>query len=369
MKANKQNAKILVFACFSLVFAVTLNAVDTKKITAVRNKDVLEDPDLRAIDEFVEDAIREILEAKDFTNISAVRDALVKNSSSNRPGPDKQYRPQFRKSVLTHITEAFKTAQDFPADRRFLVSVNLLMIIENLRDVQLSTLALDRLNDSNAAVRYWAMKCFSSPEVIKLLNEDPGQSVVVSRIINRLDKLIGNSDDAMLVLIANFASELKADEATKLLVTIADQRLRQYENWQVKNELTDITVLKALCNKIISKQDVPQTAPRFSQLYSYIIQRYIKGNNLDDHRQKLISAMVEVEDLYIRRLLGVKQTMLREALEKKDRNEQLKALEAEHNSLLGSATSEGKLPVKWQFTYRCSEGKESTAPCSLPPQK
>ena len=362
MKAESVKAKILVFACFLLFFPSILNAVDSRKVKVVQNKDVLDNADLQIIDGFVEEGIRELLEAEDFASISTVRDELIANSNSKRVSSEKQYRNQFIKSVSQYTTDAFKSSQNFIPERRFKVTVNLLMVIESLHDIQLSGLVLGRLDDSNGAVRYWAMKCFTNPEIIKQLNDGAANSALVSQIISRLNKLVDNCDDAMLTLITNFTSELQADESTQLLIKIADLRMQQYSKWQVKDEMTDTAVLKALFSKIISKQGIPETARKFAQLYSYVCQRYLKGDSLSDaHKQKLISVIVDVEDKYISKLLG-KQTKIRDAVTKRDNQ----ALASELDSLLGSADTEGRLPAKLQFTYRSSEGKDSTAPLALP---
>ena len=150
----------------------------------------------------------------------------------------------------------------------------------------------------------------------------------------------------------------------QLLMKITSLRMQQYRNWQVKDEMTDSVVLKALFTKIMSKQGLPDAARDFAQLYSYVCQRYIKGNNLNDvHRQKLISAIVDVDDKYIRKFLG-QQTKIRDAVIKKDNP----ALTAEIDNILGSSGTEGSLPAKFQFTYRTPEGKDTTSPLALPPE-
>jgi hypothetical protein len=367
MKADSLKVKIFVFACLLLFFPSILNALDSRKVKVVQNKEVLDNADLKIIDTFVEEGIAELVEAKDFTIVSTIRDELVNNSNSKRESSKKQYRSQFIKSVSGYVSAAFKSSMSFAPQERFRISVNLLMIIESLQDVQLSSMALDKLIDSNSAVRYWAMKCFTNPEIIKQLNGNPAESALVSQLIKRLDKVVENCNDEMLILITNFASEVRAAGATDMLNKIASLRMRDYEKWQVTDESTDDVVLKALYNKIVLKEGMPETARSFAQLYSYVFQRYAKGNNSGYHRQKLITVMTDIEDKCISRLLGIKQTKAREALEKRDTQEQIAALTAEHNSLLGAPTSEGKLPEKLKFRYLNADGKESSGPKELPP--
>ena len=362
MKAESVIAKILVFTCFLLLFPSILIAVDARKVSVVQVKEILEPPDLQTIDSFVEEGIREMLDAEDFASISTIREGLINNSNSKRASSAPQYRNQFIKSVSQYSADALKSAQKFNPERRFKFTVNLLMLIEGLHDIQLAELALNRLDDSNGAVRYWALKCFTSPEIIKQLNDGAANSALVAQLFTRLNKLVVNCDDAMLVLISNFSAELQSGESAQLLIKIADNRLQEYIKWQVTNEMVDSAVLKALSVKIMTKQGLPDTARQFAQLYSYVCQRYLKGNNLSEfHKQKLISVMVDVEDKCISKLLG-RQSKIRDAIAKRDNQ----ALASEVDSILGGLNVEGKLPAKFQFMYLSPEGKETNAPRVLP---
>ena len=364
MKAESIPAKIFVFIVLLLFIPPNLKAVDTRKIAVVQNKDVLESGDFQVIDNFVEETVREIVETKDFTTVSKIRDDFITNSVSKKESAQRQYRNQFIKSAVNHISQAFKTSQTLEPEIRFRVVINLMIVIEGIHDVQLSTLVLDKLDDGNAAVRYWAVKCFANPEVIKQLNDTGENSSLSAQVISRIGKAIDNCTDMLLILITNFASELNNPQATELLIRIADLRIKQYAQWQVKDELTDAVVLKSLFNKIISNQGGADSPRRFGQLYSYVFQRYLSGSaNLSEfHKQNLVTVMVEIEDKCIRRLLG-RQTKIREAIEKKDNT----ALLSEHDNLLGNANTEGKLGVKLNFLYRGQDGRESTAPLALPP--
>jgi hypothetical protein len=152
----------------------------------------------------------------------------------------------------------------------------------------------------------------------------------------------------------------------------------------VTNEFYDIIILKLLESKIplpSQSMGVPTTttsvsksaiARRFAQLYSYVIQRYIKGNNVlnDTQKQHLASVIIEIEEKCISRLLGLDraQATIRRTIERNN----LIALSDEHNKLLGDETSTGQLPTKLSFDYSTTpSGPTRTAPIPLPdkPQK
>ena len=151
-----------------------------------------------------------------------------------------------------------------------------------------------------------------------------------------------------------------------LLLQIADIRISKYANWTVDYELLDATVLGLLCNKISAGGlNKPAIARRFGQLYSYAIQRYVKGRDFLDATVigRLASVLVEIEDKCIRELLEKRQVVIKRAVERDD----VTALLLEHNRLLGDETRAGELALKLNFDYGPSpDGNKRTAPLTLP---
>ena len=120
----------------------------------------------------------------------------------------------------------------------------------------------------------------------------------------------------------------------------------------------DTGILKLLSAKIASGGTAnPQLARQFSQLYSYAIQRYIRGvkdNNLKEPSgSQLASVLVETEQQCLSKLLGGPQTSITRAVEAGD----MAALQAEHDRLLGGANQPGALPSKFNFTYGSAQDK------------
>jgi hypothetical protein len=114
----------------------------------------------------------------------------------------------------------------------------------------------------------------------------------------------------------------------------------------------------------LSKAEI---ARRFAQLYSYVIQRYIKGNNVlnNTQKQQLTSVIIEIEEKCVTRLLGLNRSQgtLRRAIERNN----IATLSDEHNKLLGDETSTGQLPSKLGFDYSTTpNGAKRTAPIPLP---
>jgi hypothetical protein len=169
-------------------------------------------------------------------------------------------------------------------------------------------------------------------------------------------------------MMADFAAEVNVPQGQGLLLEIADTRMKRYENWAAEYELLDGIVLKSLCRKISSAgRDKETVARSFGQLYSYVIQRYIKGRNTLSQMQKhqLVSVLVETEKSCVSKLLEMPQSSIvgiRKAIE----NEDYRDLLQEHDKLLGSGTRPGLLPSKLKFGYLNPDGTKRAAPLALP---
>ena len=365
------SAVLVVF--LALVTDSSVMAADTRAIDAVLKKTVLDAQDFKVIDDFLAEAVAELVRERDFTTIARNRSVIM-----SRKGQQPQYVQQFIQSALKHIQAGFVRAEQLsPEQRKANVVINLLILIDGLEDLALADLALARLKDTNAVVRYWAAHCLTSPAILQQLNDgaasNPAQAVGVA---GQLSDIVDSSNAETLALIARFAAAVNIPQSEGLLLQVADVRIRRYADWTVRYELFEIALLKLLESKLpLSSQGSggavpaglgkPAIAQRFAQLYSYAIQRYLKGQNVLNETQKghLASVLVEVQEKCVSRLIGTPQTTFRRALERAS----LTAIADEHNTLLGSGTTAGQLPSKLGFDYGTdSAGAKRTAPVPLP---
>jgi hypothetical protein len=143
-------------------------------------------------------------------------------------------------------------------------------------------------------------------------------------------------------------------------------RIKKYAGWTVEYELLDEAILKLLDSKIASGSGGSvKSAVRFGQLYSFAIQRYVKGRELliATQKRQLASVLVETEDKCVGRILGRLQSTIKKAVERDD----FTAIVEEHNRLLGDGTRAGELSSKLNFDYgTASGGGKRTAPLPLP---
>jgi len=324
--------KWLIFAVLVAFFLVLLMnsgsvAVSTREVDNVRKKAVLDNSDLKIIDDFLAQAIQELVQTRDFTTIAKIRTVILSRQSTQG-----QYAQQFSESARRHIAAGFQQAQELRRPERITaVMINLLILMDGLHDLGLADQAMAKLKNENMVIRYWAVHCLSNTNILTQLNAATNSNQA-SAIAAQLKDLIENSTPEIVVLIAQFAAGVDIPEAEQLLIQIADLRIKQYADWTVKYELYDSAILKYLSSKIplLSESPVgllpttidtkPEIARRFAQLYSYAIQRYIKGASIlnDTQKSHLSTVLVETEDKCIGRLLGNPQLTIRRARERQN---------------------------------------------------
>jgi len=367
--------KWLISAVLVASFVFLLNsgsvAVSTREVDDVLKKAVLDDSDLKIIDDFLAQAIKELVQTRDFTSIAKTRTVILSRQSNQG-----QYAQQFSESARRYIAEGFQQAQELRRPERTTpVMINLLILMDGLQDLALANQAIAMLKNENMVIRYWAVHCLTNPEIITKLNAATSSNQA-SIIAGQLQDIIETSTPEIIVLIAQFAAGVNIPQAEQLLSQIADLRIKQYADWTVKYELYDSAILKYLSSKIPLPSESPglplpatagtkpDLARRFAQLYSYVINRYAKGYALlnDTQKSHLASVMAETEDKCISRLLGSPQLTIRRALERQN----IQAVLAEHDRLLGSATTPGQLPTALKFDYGTTGSSSRSAPLPLP---
>ena len=367
-KMKCERSIFAVLAAFLVVVASSASGVvDTSEIDRVRNKGVLDSGDLQIIDKFVAEAVDELVESLDFTSIARVRTVILSRKSSETTSAAAQYAEQFSESAHKYISQAFERVKTLRSqDRRLKTKLNLLILIDGLGNLRLVDLAVKMLNDDSTVIRYWAVHSLINPGIIKQLNSpESDDSKAASEIAGELANAVEGVSAEALVLMAKFGAAVEIREAEDLLVKIADARISKYADWTVDYELVDAVILKSLCSKM-SSETVGNVAiaRRFGQLYSYAIQRYVKGRDFLDaaSKQRLASVLVETEKSCIGELL-VPQSVIKRAVEQDSYTELLQ----EHSRLLGDETTAGRLGLKLGFDYgQADDGSRRIAPLALP---
>jgi len=355
-------------------------AVNTRAIDRVRNKGVLDSRDFQIIDDFVNEAVRELVRTTDFSSIATIRSVILSRSSS-KTSVQAQYTEQFSKSAYKYISSGFQEAEKLTLeDRKLKVKVNLLILMDGLEDVRLADMAVGMLKDKNMVIRYLAAHCITNAGIVKQLNSGGVDNSKLARlIVERLGGLVDQASPEVIRLMAEFAAGVNITQGEDLLLQIADMRMKRYADWTVKYELLDAAILQLLFQKITSpsrrvsdaagggSSPPGRIAHRFAQLYSYVLQRYVVGQDSLSITQKhqLASVLVEIEKSCIVKRLEMQQTVIKRAVERGDYT----ALLQEHSRLLGDKTRAGRLGLKLKFDYgKTSNGVKRIAPLALPAQ-
>ncbi|MCX5645872.1 MAG: hypothetical protein NTZ17_14520 [Phycisphaerae bacterium] len=364
MRAERAFFAILIGGLVLTLVTVSRAQVDSRRIEEVVKKSVLTPEDMQIIDAFVSDAVGRLVRTTDFTEVAKTRAVIVSHQVSQA-----QYAPRFSEAVSREIGKGFDYATNeiTGLDRRFMVFTNLLILANELNDPRFVDLGVRMIPHENSTVRYWAVRVATNPGVWDKLNQDQNTAAALSgKVLDACSKVVQTSSAESLYLMAQFAGRYNTAAAQDLLARVADVRIARYADWAVKYELVDTGILKLLSAKIASGGTAnQQLARQFGQLYSYAIQRYIRGvkdNNLkESSASQLASVLVETEQQCLSSLLSGPQTGVRRALEAGD----MTALQAEHDKLLGGPNQTGALPSKFNFTYGSAQDKR-TSPLPLP---
>ena len=362
--------KYILFGVLAAFWVLAMNLSLQADIESVRSKEVLDSQDLQIIDDFVAQAVQDLVDTEDFTSIAKTRSVILAHKNPGK-GPQAQYAGQFSESANRYISAALKkTSALEDKERRVKVILNLLILVDNLQDPRLAELALKMLNDENTVIRYWAVHCVTNPDMIRQLDlGEVADLELAVRIAEKLDGLLEQACSEITALAAGFAAEVRIQQGQDLLMKIADMRISKYADWTVDYEFLDTVILKLLYDKMSSAATGKSAIGlRFAQLYSYVMQRYIKDTNGGNflsaaQRHRSASVLVEIERACIGPLLGMPQLVIKRAVEQMDAT----ALLLEHSRLFGDETRAGQLAQKLEFDYGTGpDGNKRTAPLALP---
>jgi hypothetical protein len=351
-------AAMIIWITLPCLAAQTLSTSDIDK---VREKAVLNSDDLGTIDVFVEEAIDQIVNTTEFTDISRLRNDFVSRKESNKPEQN-QYRDQFIDSAARHFAKGFSSAAAIEDEKqRLLVTMNLMICVDNLADLRLLGLVYDKLGAKEEPIRHLAVRTITNAKLKPQLTSNPDAA---KQITAKLEKFTASNSIELLRMVCQFAADVNnIPETEQLLIKIADNRIAKYADWTVENEEIDSFLIKSMCKRARTSTKKDAIIARFAQILSYSIQRYVKGQEtLDDYQKSTLAANIsEAEKYCIGIHLEMYQLTLRNALQQND----LKALMAEHDRLLGTEKTKAAIMEKASFEYIRADGSKSSFPAKL----
>jgi len=322
--------------CFKVViilgfFSSLAMALDTAKIEALGKKAVLEQADMAQIDAFVASAVQEIIDTEDFGNIAEVRAAVVANSKSEQA----QYKPAFAAAVAKNLPQGVEKAKAIKDQKRQANAlINLMILMESLKNPALVDSAASMLGSDNVAVRYWAVRNIAS---LAVENQKAAQVGMA-----KLGGMIGKETSAdVLEQIARFGATAKINGAKKLLFDVADMRIKGYQDWSLMNFEPDGAILSLLASSITAGTENDPAAVRFAQLLAYAMGRYCNDENLSKAKKAELGEVLMATEAGALAKLGIPQTSIKKALT--ERGGTAAVVLVEYKSLYGDDGASGKI--------------------------
>ncbi len=353
---------------FWILLVLTLPAafgqrLDTEEIDRVREQAVkgedLGDFDLRVIDVFADQAVEELILTQNLQESNSIRKAIVDRMGIRA---DSVYNKAYVDAILKYLTPAVETLSEKDlTEQDIRIQRDIMILCAKMGDVRFTPFAVDWLSHTDTTVRYWAVRAISEPVVVDAITGAGADTDLRQSILDGLNTLLEKENEGeVLRLVTLLASRLKGQEAVDILTAIADKRLEAYRAWNVDFDYLEITLLQVMADTMKSQSgSVSSLGWRFGQLYSYVIQRYLKGkeNFSEAMVDRLEAVIVTIEQQAVTRALGRSVNTIKAAVEKGGQT-----LKQEHDALLGAGQSSGQLAADLGYSYP----NNSKAPAELP---
>lgn len=367
MRRDKMTAGWIMAVCMGIVSWAGA-ALDTAPILGVfqktgNGKTAPSGADAEAVAQFITTATEQILWAEKPADAVEARIQLLAFQGQD------QYAQAYGSVLRGRLESVIKEAGIFPdAAKKAAVLRNISILIAQMDTLDMARLSVGFLTETDTVIRYYAVKALTSEKVSSQLTASAtADASVRKQIMDALIRTASKEDQPVILgMLARYAVRFKGAEGRELILAVTDNRMKAYSAWKVTQESVDLDLLTALVEKLaasIAPEDKALLAGRFAQYFSFVIQRYAKGQDFltPSAKQAMISTIVGTEESLLSgpTLLNRKATELRSAIQKNN----MEALMKAHDSLLGAASSAGELVGKIKFAY---EGN-ATAPKSLTP--
>ncbi|OQY06170.1 MAG: hypothetical protein B6I25_04435 [Planctomycetales bacterium 4572_13] len=354
------------FVCMAVAYSASTTEIETLRSHVQDSRTELTVSEQGVISKFWRASLDQMLLTDSSRECVEIRKQLAEEKGSEYLS---HYAATYIAEAKNAIETAFVDAQRIEGiEQRQMLERNLMILTAELKSPGLSSLALQRLDAEDAVTRYWAFKAVTSPAVIEQLTSDiTGDEKTTEAILSGFKKHISVEPQAEIQKrVVRFCMAFDDPLARDILVLIADRRIKAYRDWTVSDEMLDITVLTALGNVAMLRQepaDKTLFGRKFAELYALIIQRYLKGKDAlsKDQRTRLLTVIAEVDQTALGKTMGIK-TGIFTSLKRRA------GMEREYEVLFGDRMRSGLLAEKFKFDYgKDASGKPVTAPPELGP--
>ena len=362
--------KALFLLILSGMVGVNSWAIPTDEIAALRQRTEgveasLSDSDHAIVDRFWRISLDAMLLSEESAQVVSIRRQIEQQKGAH---PDGGYAETYFDVGRRHLTTAFTTVanwQDSP--RKTLMERNLMILTAQLRGLPLVELGLDRLDDPDDIVRYWAVRAVTDTAIAQQLSStEAGVADLAAKLFEALsDRAVQEPDLEILRNVVRFAAMFNRNEARQILLTLADRRIQAYMDWDVENEQFDVVLLKVMGQIVLADRESEARASmarRFAELLSMVFQRYLYEPSplTEARRNALLTVIAEVDSQVLTRIMEG-QTGIVRALQRRS------GLDREYETLFGSELRPGELATRLGFNFgRTADGRVINAPPKLP---
>ena len=351
---------ILVIFSISTAYSVNTAAIESIRSRTVSSGAELSASDVAEIADFWARALDQMLLSVSSQEIVEIRQQLEQGKGNEHLS---YYATGYIAQAKKSIQAAFKHAQGIEnPQQRAIVQRNLMILTGNLKSPALASLAIGHLNSEDSVIRYWAVKSLTQPTVVQQLTDpvtrDEGaMEAILTALKNLAD---GGTQPQLLKMITRFCMSFDHPTARQILLTMATERIKAYQQWNVGNVQSDLQLLTALGTTAHASQNakIKQDFGRaFAELYAMAIQRYWMGVQTlpDDDIDQLHTVIAGVDQNVLEKTMGIRTGIL-QAL----RTRNIPVLKREYETIFGDRMRSGKLAELLKFDY----GKDASMPAS-----
>lgn len=356
------------------VFIGSVLAIDTEQIELVRNRtqsssSELSASDMSVISQFWTTSLDQMLLSAKSQDAVAIRIELSKQKGIE---PLSTYRSAYVQEGLKNIQASLLNIERLGnVQQRIMIKRNLLILTANLESPKTREIALAHLADEDDMIRYWAVRAVTQPAVVQQLSSDviTGQEAV-SEILEGLSKRVSvEKQTDVLEMIAGFCMGFNDSIAREILVQMIDQRIKAYQNWRPVQVGLDIRLLTAAGNIAALQQDVAVKSTfgrKFTEMYSFAIQRYMKGvgSFTNAELEEILTVIAEVDQNVVSKTMEIRTGILGGL-----RSNTISQLSREYEILFGDRSRQGQLAMRLKFDYgKDAAGNPITSPPELKPK-
>jgi len=262
-------------------------------IEKIRPLSVLTDEQLKQIDDFVAGQFNQMRGAREAPAVSQAAGDLTDTSQSRaavaegRLAYSDRYSAAVKQAYAGALARGAELKKDAATDKQLLgeqMQIAAALVVASCDNPLLREDLLKLAAENDAAVRYWGVRGLTTENVRKYLqadaNQDPRQQV-----LQALNAGAGLDNPAIVAeQIAVAAAQFPGDEAAdKVLQQCVAKRLEPYRTWEVRQEISDLGVLRAILS-VAGQPWTPGNEGRraalvraAADLFSVAASRYIKG--------------------------------------------------------------------------------------------